>query len=195
MTLIDAFLPEYEAVERHSVSVRAPADAVYRAIRTADLAGALPVRLLLALRALPAAVARGRRGIGRLRDDVREPITLARFERQGFAILAENPPRELLIGLVGAFWTPGGGIRPTDADHFRGPQEPGTARAAWNFVVEEVDGGVVVSTETRVQPADAASARRFRRYWRFVRPFSGLTRRFMLRAIRREAERVAAGRA
>ena len=72
-------------------------------------------------------------------------------------------------------------------------QERGTARAAWNFLVERTpDGGVTLSTETRVQPADAESARRFRRYWWLVRPWSGLTRRYMLRAIRREAERLAA---
>lgn len=191
MTLIDAFLPAYDAVERHETTVRAPAEIVYAAIRTADLAGALPVRLLLALRALPGALAHGREGLGRLGARVHEPITLAEFERQGFALLAEDPPVELLIGLEGAFWTPGGGIRPTDAARFRGPQEPGTARAAWNFRLEEGPDGVALSTETRILPADAGSARRFRRYWRLVRPFSGLTRRYMLRAIRKEAERAA----
>jgi hypothetical protein len=191
-TLIDQFLPAYAAVERHRTTVRAPAETVYAALRTADLAGALPVRVLLALRALPGALAHGRDGLRRLGARAREPVTLAEFERQGFAVLAENPPVELLIGLVGAFWTLGGGIRATDAARFRGPQEPGTARAAWNFRLEErPDGGVVLSTETRVQPADPESARRFRRYWRLVRPWSGLTRRCMLRAIRREAERLA----
>lgn len=191
-TLIDAFLPTYDAVERHETTVRAPAETVYAALRTADPAGALPVRLLLALRALPGALAQGRDGLRRLGARAREPITLAAFERQGFAVLAENPPVELLIGLVGAFWTLGGAIRATDADRFRGPQEPGTARAAWNFRIEACPGGrIVLHTETRVQPADPDSARRFRRYWRLVRPWSGLTRRYMLRAVRKEAERLA----
>ena len=191
-TLIDAFLPTYAAVERHETTVRAPVETVYRAIRTADLAGALPVRLLLAMRALPGALAQGREGLRRLGERVREPVTLAEFERQGFAVLAEDPPAELLIGLVGAFWTLGGGIRTTDPIRFRGPQEPGTARAAWNFRLEARPGGrVALSTETRVHPSDPESARRFRRYWRLVRPWSGLTRRYMLRAIRREAERLA----
>lgn len=190
--LIDEFLPTYSAVERHVTTVRAPAELVYQAIRSADLAGAVPVRVLLALRFLPSALMQGRAGLARLRSRAREPITLAEFERQGFAILAENPPREILIGLVGAFWTLGGNLRATDAAHFRGPQERGTARAAWNFLIEEQrSGGVMLSTETRVQPADAESASRFRRYWWLVRPWSGLTRRYMLRAIRREAERLA----
>jgi hypothetical protein len=191
-TLIDAFLPTYDAVERHETTVRAPAETVYAALRTADLAGALPVRLLLALRALPGALAQGREGFRHLAERARDPITLAEFERQGFTVLAEDPPVELLIGLEGAFWTLGGGIRATDASRFRGPQEPGTARAAWSFRLEEHPGGrVALSTETRVHPTEPESARRFRRYWRLVRPWSGLIRRYMLRAIRREAERLA----
>jgi hypothetical protein len=193
LTLIDRFLPTYSTVERHVITVRAPVEIVYRAIRSADLAGAVPVRLLLALRALPPALRQGRAGLSRLHRQAREPITLAAFERQGFAVLDEDPPREILLGLVGAFWTLNGGLRTTNSIHFRGPQEPGTARAAWNFLVDQQPSGkVTLSTETRVQPADAVSARRFRRYWWLVRPWSGLTRRYMLRAIRCEAERLAA---
>ena len=48
--------------------------------------------------------------------------------------------------------------------------------------------GSLVATETRVRCTDAASLRSFRRYWRVIRPFSGLVRREALRAIRRTAE-------
>jgi len=172
--LIDDFLPTYLTVERHRTRVRASAARTYQAIRTTDLSAALPVRALLAVRFL------------KIR---RTKMTLRDFERRGFTVLAEDPPCELLIGLVGAFWTPGGGVHATDATQFRTQLTSGTARAAWNFVVQERGDGVVdLSTETRVQPADAASARRFRLYWTFVRPWSGLIRRYMLNAIRREAE-------
>jgi hypothetical protein len=144
---------------------------------------------MLALRFLPAALRKGRRGVAALRERGGTKLTLRDFERRGFAVLAEDPPRELLIGLVGAFWTPDGGVCTTDATRFRSQSTPGTARAAWNFVVKKrADGSVELSTETRVQPSDAASAWRFRFYWTFVRPGSGLIRRCMLNAIRREAE-------
>jgi len=39
----------------------------------------------------------------------------------------------------------------------------------------------------RAKKQDAASRRRFRLYWLLIRPFSGLMRRLMLRAIAREA--------
>ncbi len=188
--LIDEFLPAYDVVERHSTIVRASAAATYSAIRTADIAGAAPVKLMLAIRKLPAALVSGRTGLSALRDRARDRIALGDFEKSGFTVLAEDPPRELLIGLVGAFWTPSGGLCDTNPDHFRGPQLAGTARAAWNFVVGDAgDGRVRLTTETRVQTADEASRRRFRLYWLFVRPGSGLIRRYMLHAIKREAER------
>ena len=188
--LIDEFLPVYTFVERHATDVCAPPEVVYRAIRSADLARALPVRLLLALRALPAALWSGRAGIGMLAARSRAAITLHDFEGHGFFVLAENPPNEIVIGLVGAFWTPRGGIRETDALQFCGPQASGTARAAWNFALEaNGPGRTQLTTETRIQPADPGSAKRLRAYWFFVRPWSGLTRRYMLHAIREEAER------
>jgi hypothetical protein len=66
----------------------------------------------------------------------------------------------------------------------------GLARGVWNFAVaDETLGAVRITTETRVLCGDAASRRRFRRYWFFVRPFSGLIRIVMLRAIRRQVAR------
>lgn len=188
--LIDEFLPEYDVVERHRIIIRANRESVFRAIRTADLASAIPVKILLGIRSLPGAI--HSRSLARLRARANDPITLGDFEKTGFRILAENPPEEILIGLVGAFWKPRGGIRATDAEHFLGLQEEGTARAAWNFVVHDIgDGKVQLSTETRVKTLDAPSYRAFRTYWFFVRPGSGLIRRYMLRSIRNEAQRSA----
>ena len=187
--LIDDFLPEYEAVEKHQIVVHATADKTYRAIRTADLGAAVPVKVLLAIRALPGAIAAGGRGIRGLRRRASERITLHDFERRGFSVLAENPPHELLIGIVGAFWKPSGGLCSTNPDHFRGPQQEGTARGAWNFSIDDIGRGKVrLSTETRVDTADQRSSRAFRAYWIFVRPGSGLIRRYMLKSIREEAE-------
>lgn len=187
--LIDDFLPEYDVVEKHQVVVRATADNTYRAIRAADLGSALPVKVLLAIRALPGAIASGGGGLRELHRRGSERITLHDFERRGFLVLAENPPHELLIGIVGAFWKPSGGLCSTNPGHFRGPQKKGTARGVWNFAVDELGNGTVrLSTETRVDTADRRSARAFRAYWLFVKPGSGLIRRYMLRAIREEAE-------
>jgi len=116
-------------------------------------------------------------------------MTLREFETHGFRVLAENPPHELLIGLIGSFWKPDGGLLPVDVATFKGAQLPGTARVAWNFsITEHEDGTCELATETRVKCADAKSRRYFRLYWVFIRPGSGLIRRSMLRSIRRKAE-------
>jgi hypothetical protein len=46
-----------------------------------------------------------------------------------------------------------------------------------------------LTTETRVACTDAASARRFARYWWLIRPASGTIRRSWLAAIKRRSER------
>jgi hypothetical protein len=180
--LIDQYLPDYDVTEFHETRVNAEPARVYAALRQADLADSWVVRLLFGLRGLPAALTtRGPRQ--------RRVFSLAAFEALGFKILAEDPPTELLIGLEGKFWTPRGGLRSIDAEAFQRPPAPQTARAAWNFHITPLpQGGTTLSTETRVLTADRHARRRFRIYWTFVGPFSGLIRRFMLGAIKATAE-------
>ena len=187
--LIDQFLPTYDVVERHEIRVHAPAATVYAALRHADLAGSPIVRLLFALRLVPVLIAAPLKTLRESRSRIRPTVTLRDFEARGFSVLAEDPPHELLLGLSGTFWTATGGLRPVDSESFRGSQPAGTARAAWNFcVIDDHATHCRLTTETRVQCADARSRRRFRWYWLVVRPGSGLIRRLMLQSIRRHAE-------
>ena len=82
--LIDEYLPQYDVVERHATVVRASAARVYAALRTADLAASPLVRLLLALRALPAVLRDGGNSVQHLRTRMAAPITLQAFEEQEF---------------------------------------------------------------------------------------------------------------
>ena len=171
--LIDAYAPEYDVASRHEIDVRAGPEVVYAAVRAVDLSGSWLVKSLFRLRGLPT------RG-----------LTLDDFLAWGFILLDETPQRELLLGLVGRFWTLKGHLQHVEPAVFRPFNEPGFAKAAWMFVVDPQREGIVrVITETRVQCTDAVSRRRFRRYWRLVGPFSGLIRKEMLRVIKREAER------
>ena len=69
------------------------------------------------------------------------------------------------------------------AEEFHAFDEPGFARAAWNFKVSSKQGGTLLETETRVQCTDEVARRKFLRYWRFIGLFSGLVRLEMLRGI------------
>jgi hypothetical protein len=161
--LIDDFLPRFHFSEYHSLRVDAPPQRIYEVVRHAELAIHPIVRALLFLR-----------GIGRRR----KVFSLELFMKQGFVLLAEEAPRELVLGIEGPFWKPGCKLRDPD---FGEPVPPGVARGVWNFVIRD-DG--MVSTETRVLCGEGARAK-FRAYWLFVRPFSGLIRRMMLREIRK----------
>lgn len=170
MTLIDRFMPRCDFFERHSTLVRATPERAYDAILTADLSGDPISKLLMALR-----------GMGWKR---RSTLRFA----DGFTVVAEDSPSEVVIGLEGPFWRPACKVRGVDAETFNTPVPPQTARAAFNFVVERHGDATRVTTETRILCSDDARTK-FRLYWMLIRPFSGLIRRMMLRAIRKEAER------
>jgi hypothetical protein len=164
--------------------VCAPADSVYAALRSTDFGTSLLLRLLFALRGLPARLV-NRSSAPKLSGC----ITLDNLIAAGFGIVAEDAGRELVLGVGGRFWRPAPDAQPiTRADELARPGV-GYAHAGWNFTVRALgDGTALLSTETRIVTGDPASRRRFRAYWLLVRPFSGIVRRVMLRAIRREAE-------
>lgn len=168
--LLNRVLPHFHHTEYHSTRIRATPERIYGIVRHGRLPVHPIVRVLVFLR-----------GLGRKGDPT---FSIDRLLRQGFHLIAEDPPREIVLGLEGPFWSPFCKLRPVDEASFRTPVPGGCARGAWNFLIHP-DG--TVSTETRVLCADDARWK-FRAYWLFVRPFSGLIRRMMLRAIRQAAE-------
>lgn len=144
------------------------------AVRRLDLSRAKLSMLLFRLRGLSAPAC----------------FTLDDFLKMRFILLGERPNEELLLGLVGRFWTPTGNLRRLDAESFLSFNEKGYAKAAWNFSLSGLaEDSVSLATETRVYCTDEASRRRFQLYWLFVRRFSALIRREILRTVKHNAER------
>ena len=188
--LLKRLVPEYHYGEVHSTRLFAPPERALAAVRSVTLGEMPVVRLLFAVRSLPALVA-GKRG---LPTGTAEPL----YEQMldfGFVLLAEDPGRELVFGGIGQIFRASGGSRPVfrNADGFRAFGEPGYAKVAMNFSAEVRAGGTELRTETRVLATDAASRRRFGRYWRLIRPGSALTRRTWLGAAKRRAQRATLG--
>jgi hypothetical protein len=182
---LDEFLPAYDVNEVHSTRVAAPPDRVMAAVREVTSREVPLVVVLMALRTLPAMLLRRRPF--RLRRDLGRPV-LAQATRGGFVVLAERPD-ELVLGLVGRFWTSDGGVFGIEGGDFVAFDAPGFAKAVMDFRAQGVDGGTVLTTETRIRGTDEEARRRFRRYWRVVMPGSALIRRAWLRAVRKRAER------
>lgn len=169
--LIDEFLPEYDFIETHGISIHAGAADIYRAANEVDFSKSLVVRWLFRLRGLST-----------------ENVTLASLRKSRFEILAEDLNREMVLGLVGRFWTPQGDMKKIDAESFKKFDTSGYAKAVWNFALHTEGAASRLTTETRVKCTDAASRSRFGFYWTIVRPFSGLIRIEMLRLIKSIAE-------
>jgi len=177
-------MPLPDAVEIHRVEISAPREVVYEALWNTDLGGSPIIKGLLGLRSLPAFVLHPAEC-----RPVNRKITLQTIVSSGFGKLAEDRGREIVLGVAGRFWRPAGNLLPFKEENFHGPVPAGTARAVWNFAVSEVsDQRTVLSTETRILCGDPSSRRKFRAYWLLVRPFSGLIRILMLKAIKRGCE-------
>jgi hypothetical protein len=175
--LLDAALARYDFAERHQLVAPAEPAAVYAALRRLDLSRSRVIRWLFLLRGLPALFTRARRRGPPLH------LTMDSLLRSGFVLLADDAPREMVLGLAGRFWTPSGGRVLLTAAEFQSFEQPGYAKVAWNFTLAPAGGGrTLLSTETRVLCYGATARRCFRIYWLLIRPFSGWIRMEMLRA-------------
>ena len=176
---IEALMPEYDAIERHEISIAAPVAVVYNAVIELDLRTLPLAQILLAIRGLPSLLFKTES-----RRLVHEPMTLDALQRYGFVKLLDEPNREILLGVTGKFWRPIDNITPTTASDYDGEVPAGLARALWNYTLSEDDGTTRLATETRIRCGDAASRTKFLAYWTLVRPFSGLIRILILRKMR-----------
>lgn len=180
-TRLDELMPRWQFSEHHTEHIAAPPDRVYEAIREVRAGEIALFRLLTWIR--------------RCGRDLPENILNAGTERpildvatsSGFIYLADDPPRELVVGTV--VIAPRQQTRRMLApDVFRSPLAPGYALAAMNFLVlPDGRGGSLVSTDTRVYANDDSSRRRFARYWRLIYPGSSLIRFMWLRAVEHRA--------
>jgi hypothetical protein len=181
--LIDKFLPSYDVRSEHSLLVRAPAERAYAAWRSLDMGRSALIRSLFRLRELPMRLANpGYQGPGL-------GFTFDDFLKIGFIPLGDNPPQEILLGLVGRVWTLKPDIRQLAPEGFLAFDRPGYVKVAANLAVSVIDRETsLLSTETRVLCLGPGAARRFGLYWALIKPFSGLIRREWLKLVKREAE-------
>jgi hypothetical protein len=163
-SLLSDVLPRWDVGKRHAIELDAPPERVWAALHETTL-GDMPVaRFLFRLRGLPSAPERGL------------------LELEGFQRIAEEPPRELVVGAVGRPWVLTAQLE-RDAD-LRTFSDPGFAKLALNVTYD----GRLLATETRVQLTDSRSRLLFKLYWLVIGPFSGVIRRRWLRAIKRRVE-------
>lgn len=180
-TRVDEFAPAWQFREVHTIRIAAPPARVFDAIRRVRADEILLFNTLTWIRrggrALPPSILNA--------GNQESLIDVA--TANGFVRLAEDAPRELVIGTV--VMAPPGTRGTLTPDVFQKPLPPGFALATMNFVVTaNGPSGSWVSTETRVFANSPSARRRFAAYWRVIYPGSAIIRRMWLRAIQRRAE-------
>ncbi len=159
MTLLDRYLPKWDVRDRHERTVPAERKRAYQALRALALERPLVVRALFFLRTLPQ---RWRGGATPRRPG---PFVDSALEA-GWRILEEDPGRELVMGALTRPWEPVVRFRGLSGPAFTAFAEAGWAKIAWSISAEETGPERTrLAIETRVLTTDAASRRRFRRYW------------------------------
>jgi hypothetical protein len=188
--LLDEVLPRSDVAVVHTRVVPGPPEAAYRAVLDADFYRIPLVRALMELRGLPGRLTRAdRRG---------RPAPAARSFRipdlasAGWAVLAERPGEELVLGTVARPWElAGSAVSLPGPAEFAAFDRPGHARIVLAVRADPHGRDSLLHVETRVALTDEASRRRFQRYWWVVGPFSALIRLVALRRVARDLSRSA----
>ena len=173
---LDDVVPQPDHVTRQARWIAAAPGTVWDALHGVRMSG-LPVTLALsAARFLP--VVLSGRGLGQVRD--RPFLDVLPVPR-----LASEQPRSVVFGGVLQPWRLTGGEPAPDLDAagVRAWDAPGWVTVAMDFRLVPGGRGTTLSSETRVRSTDAATGRRFARYWRVVRPGSTAIRWEVLTAV------------
>ena len=180
-THLDEFVPAWQFREYHSRRIAAPPAAVFEAIKRTRPDEIFLFHTLIRIRTA------GQTPPESVRDAIRRYESLIDIATHStFIYLADDPPRELVVGTV--VRAPPGRRRTVTPAMFQEPLPPGYVLGAMNFIVTpDTSGGSLVSTETRVFANSPAARRRFAAYWRVIYPGSALIRRMWLRAVERRA--------
>ena len=181
MKPLDAFIPRYDARERHSIEVHAPAPDVFAAAEAFDFQSILPIRAIIRMREI----------VLRASHVAREPQPFLREAvAMGWGVLAREPGRLFIGGAWCQPWLANVKFTPIPPVQFAAFHEPNSVKIAWTLEVEPLTPkSARLSTETRVVASDSEARVRFHRYWRWARYGIVAIRWFMLPAIRRRAER------
>jgi hypothetical protein len=154
--------------------IAAPREAVLAAARSVTLQEMPLAAALLALRA------------ARLRRPPPEPFVRLLERRVGLANLAHDADGDVWAAALRPWLLRGESRRVPDLAAF---SEPGWVKVAADLTVESHADGTLLATQTRIAATSDDARRAFARYWRVVRPGSGVIRVSWLRAAERRALR------
>jgi hypothetical protein len=196
--LVDEFLPVFDVSDEVATVVAADSQTIWDALMDADLIDVGRQRPLVALlgavRVLPDLVWQRLHGEHppaaperlTLRDTTKLPM-----RGGGWVLLAERPPEEIVLGLVGKFWRPVIEFAHVEAEAFKDWTEPGFAKTIYALGTRRLDDDRTMLWATmRTASTDEHARTWFRRYWTLgVGAGAHVLVNGLLDLVREEAER------
>jgi hypothetical protein len=180
--LLDRFIPVFDVVERHHITVNAPASVTLQAAGDMDFEQSNLTKAIFRARALVLGSAPA--------DPLRPRGLLAMTRSLGWGTLHEVPGREIVMGAVTKPWQSDVVFRPLPPDQFKAFNDPDFVKIVWTLRADPVgDSKSVFRTETRAVATDEQARRQFRRYWALVSPGIFVIRLLSLMPLKAEAER------
>ena len=182
--LLDRFVPHCDVVERHHLTIAAPAPLAFDIACHQDLMALPIVRAIFTARQLVLG--------GALQDEPQPRGLVELTESLGWGVLAFERDREIVMGAVTRPWEANVLFCPVPPDDFASFAEPDYVKIAWTIRVDDIDTDrCILRTETRAVATDAASRAKFRRYWTKFSAGIVLIRWMSIMQTRCEAERQA----
>jgi hypothetical protein len=175
MNALDRLIATPRLVEIDHVDLGAPPERVWEAVRHGELARSPFARALFVLRTLPDRY----EGVPVESFTLRLDELCSSPEHPGFQILAEDAPREVVVGAIGKVWHPAiQFVHVGDATAYAAFDAPDFVKVAWALrVVPEGEGGAHLDFELRVDATDEVAWRKFRRYFTVIGPASRFIRK------------------
>lgn len=167
--LIEKYLSVYHFNEFHSIELSEYVDNAYEKMLNCDFSNATLIKILFRLRGMP-----------------KDFYSIRQLTNMGFIKLDEEPGKEILFGMMTTnpmFNTCRSNLTPSDFIH---QSDPRVIKAVINFCVSDKNGlKHSISTETRVWCGGEKIKAKFKWYWFFIKPFSQIIRKAMLKQIRK----------
>jgi hypothetical protein len=183
---LDELLPGAQFRDTIDLVVHAPRPRIFRAAREVTLADMPLARVLGELRYLPGLLTGHRAGTGAVDAPFFDELT-----RTGNLVLAEEPDREIVVGMIGRLHQvldqeP---VRLDDRAAFARFDEPGYEKLAMSLRIEgdDAERGCLLVLEHRTLALDPFAEKRFGQYWLVIKPMGAFVTGQLLRAIRRRA--------
>lgn len=172
--MLNKYLKTYHFSEYHEIHINSPARVIYPLIKQINFKKSALIRLLFALRGLP-----------------QKMDSIDGFLEQGFILLEKKADEEMVIGFC--FSIPMKATKSVAPDQFADFNDRNTIKGVWNFKLQKMGNGNLLSTETRVFCPTRMTKLFFGFYWLCISYFSGLIRIEILKLIKKEAERAHSG--